>query len=281
MSTPVKIKSKKGFSILSISDIKDIISYKDLLYSLVKRDVGVIYKQTVLGFGWAILRPLVQMVIFTVFFGEMAGISSDIGGVPYAIFSYTALVPWAYFSTSLVGSTQSLVSNADFLTKVYFPRLIIPLTPIFAKMVDFLIAFSVLVMMMFYYGITPSYEVIYLPIMLALMVFTAFGMSLWFSALAVQYRDINQMIQFLGQLLMYLAPVIWPITYLDGWSETARTLYYLYPMAGVIEGFRAVLLNTTEVPWKMIGMGYISATFLVVTGLQFFRSKESTFADVA
>lgn len=280
MSVKVKVSAKDKSTLVSFKDIKEIVRYKDLLFALVKRDVGVIYKQTVLGFGWAIIRPVVQMVIFTVFFGKLAGIGdgmdSEKGG--YQLFSFAALVPWTYFSTSLISSTQSLVANKDFLTKVYFPRLIIPLTPILAKLVDFILSFFVLILMMIYYGVYPSVFIVVLPVLILLMILTSFGMSLWLSALSVQYRDINQMVMFLGQLLMYLAPVIWPISYIP---EKYLLLYGIYPMVGVIEGFRSVLLNSGPVQWDLIGMGFLSALFLVVSGLYFFRSKENYFADVA
>ena len=208
-----KVKGNSWFAIMS--NISELVEYKDLLYFLVKRDVNAIYKQTVLGFAWAIIRPFVQMVVFTLFFGKLAGIESSIkDGMPYALFSYIALVPWTYFSTSFIGSTSSLVNNASIITKVYFPRLIIPLTPVLAKAVDFLIAFSVVFLLMLYFGVYPSQNVIWLPLFVLMMFLLSIGMGFWFSAMAIQYRDINQLMQFGVQLLMYMAPIIWPISYI-------------------------------------------------------------------
>lgn len=275
----VNIKKRKRWELINRADLQELYQYRDLLYLLVKRDVNVLYKQTVLGFGWAILRPLVQMVIFTIIFGELAGIGKQVpDGVPYAVFSYVALVPWTYFSTSLTASTESLISNQQFITKVYFPRVIIPITPILAKLVDFLIAFSIMVLLMLYYGITPTINLLFLPVLLLLMILTSAGISFWLSAMAIQYRDIKQAIQFLAQILMYAAPVVWPISYVP---ERFLHIYSLYPIVGVIEGFRSALIGKTPMPYEMIGIGFVSATILFVSGAYYFRSKENIFADVA
>lgn len=273
-----KITPRKGWQFITIDDIKELAQYKDLLFMLVGREVSVLYKQTVLGFAWAIFRPLVQMVIFTVIFGKLVNMQAMIGtGVPYAVFSFTALVPWTYFAVALNSSTGSLVGNSQFITKVYFPRIIIPLTPIISKLLDFAIAFVILIIMLFAYGIVPNAQVVFLPILVLLMMMTAFGMSLWLSALAIQYRDVQQFMQFFAQLLMYAAPVIWPITLIP-----QEYHFYLgfYPMAGVIEGFRACLIGQTAMPWDMIGAGFVTATVLLLTGTLYFRSRESVFADV-
>ena len=245
---------------------------------LVKRDVTVLYKQTILGFAWAVIKPLAQMIIFTLIFGKFAGIEGQLDGeIPYSLFSFAALVPWTYFSSSLTNSTGSLVANSMFITKVYFPRVIIPITPVISKLVDFGIAFVILLAMIFAYGYAPNINIVFLPVLILLMFGTSLGIGLWLSALAIQYRDINQMIVFLVQLLLYLSPVIWPIKYVP---DSLRLMYGLYPMAGVIEGFRASLLGMGSMPWDLIGMGSITTTVLLLSGLWFFRGKENIFADV-
>jgi len=273
-----KINPRKGWHFFTAEDLRELLQYKDLLYMLVGREVSVLYKQTVLGFAWAIFRPVVQMVIFTVIFGKLVNMQSMIGtDVPYAVFSFTALVPWTYFAVALNSSTGSLIGNQQFITKVYFPRIIIPITPILSKLLDFAIAFVVLVVMLFAYGIVPNYQIVFLPLLVLLMMMTALGMSLWLSALAIQYRDVSQFMQFFAQLLMYAAPVIWPITLVP---EGYRFVYGFYPMAGVIEGFRASLIGQSAMPWDMIGAGFITATILMITGILYFRSRENIFADV-
>ncbi len=220
------IEPKPGWRLI---DVQELRQYKDLFYFLVWRDIKVLYKQTILGFIWAILRPVFSMIVFTVIFGRLASVPSD--GVPYPIFSYAALVPWTYFSTSLTGSTQSLINNVNMVTKVYFPRLVIPMTPVFAGLVDFAIAFAVLLAMMAWYRIIPTWNVVFLPFLVLLMVLTAGGIGMWFSALAIQYRDIRLAIPFIAQILMYAAPVVWPASLVP---TPLRPIYGLYPMAGVI-----------------------------------------------
>lgn len=275
----IEISKRKSWQLITGTDVVELLHYRDLLYMMVKRDVTIIYKQTVLGFAWAIIKPVVQMLIFTIIFGKFAGMQNQIqGGIPYALFSFIALVPWTYFSSALTNATNSLVSAQVFITKVYFPRVIIPLTPIISKLVDFAIAFGIMLLMLVYYQIPLSPKVALIPLLTLIMVITSLGMGLWLSALSIQYRDISQMMAFLAQLLMYLAPVIWPITLLP---EKYRLVYGLYPMVGVIEGFRACLLHTSPIPWDFIGMGSLTATLVLLTGLIYFRNKEKIFADVA
>lgn len=274
----VKITPRKGWQFITREDFRELMQYKDLLIMLVAREVSVLYKQTVLGFAWAIFRPLIQMVIFTLIFGKLVNMQSMIGtGLPYAVFSFTALVPWTYFAVALNGATGSLVGNSQFITKVYFPRIIIPLTPIISKLFDFAIAFVILILMLIAYGIMPTAQIVYMPLLILLMMMTAFGMSLWLSALAIQYRDVQQFMQFFAQLLMYAAPVIWPIALIP-----AEYHVYLgfYPMVGVIEGFRACLIGQAEMPWNMLATGFVTAILLMVSGTIYFRSRESVFADV-
>lgn len=271
------IKPKKGWQLI---DWKEFFEYKDLFYFLVLRDVKSIYKQTVLGFFWAIIRPVFSMIIFTVVFGGLAKMPSD--GIPYPIFSYAALIPWTYFSTTMTFSSQSLIAGSGIITKVYFPRLIIPLVPVMSKMVDFIISFAIFFILMAWYGVMPTYNIIWIPFLIILMIFTSSGIGMWLSALAIQYRDIPHGIQFLSQLLLYAAPVVWPISLIsDKFGENVKLIYGLYPMAGVIEGFRSALIGHNDMPWDMIGIGTISSIFLFFTGAFYFKKKERIFADVA
>ena len=267
------IEPKKGWQLI---DWRELREYRDLFYFLVWRDVKVLYKQTVLGFSWAIIRPVFSMLIFSVVFGELADVPSD--GVPYPIFSYAALLPWTYFSTAMADSTNSLVTNARMLSKVYFPRLVIPMTPVLAKLVDFAIASVILGLMMAWYGIVPTANIVFLPMLIVLMILTASGIGMWLSALAVQYRDVKHATVFLVQLMMYAAPVVWPASLIP---EAYRLAYGLYPMAGVIEGFRAALIGTQPMPWDFIGMGALAAAVVALSGAFYFRRMERVFADVA
>jgi lipopolysaccharide transport system permease protein len=277
LSQTTVIKPKSGWQLI---DWKELVEYRDLFYFLIKRDVLAIYKQTIMGFTWAIIRPIFSMIVFSVIFGGLAKIPSD--GTPYPIFSYVALIPWTYFSASMNASTQSLISGKGIFTKVYFPRLIIPLTPILSKLVDFAIAFLVLFGLMGWYGIKPTVNIVFLPILILMMMLTASGIGMWLSAMAIQYRDIPQGVGFLSQLLMYAAPVVWPLSLLqDRFGESATFLYGIYPMVGVIEGFRSSLLGHNPMPWELIGIGTLTATFLFISGALYFKSKERIFVDVA
>ncbi len=247
---------------------------------MVKREVTVIYKQTILGFLWAIIRPVFSMVVFSVVFGQLANIESD--GIPYPIFSYLAVVPWTYFSSALIGSTNSLISGAAIYTKVYFPRIIIPLTPIISGLVDFFISLLVVGFLLYYYSIIPTINIIYIPALIFIMILTSAGIGMWLSALAIQYRDIRFATQFLSQLLMYAAPVVWPASLIsEKFGEKINLLYSVYPMVGVIEGFRCSVIGHNSMPWDMILIGALSATFLFISGAIYFKKKEHIFADVA
>ena len=243
---------------------------------MVWRDVKVFYKQTVFGFSWAIIRPFFTMIVFSIVFGKLAKIPSD--NIPYPIFSYAALVPWTYFSTSLVASSNSLVSNIHIFTKVYFPRLIIPLTPVLGKLIDFAISFVFLLAMMSYYGIFPTVNVFYLPILIVLMALTSSGLGMLMSAIGIQYRDVRFGMQFIVTLLMYAAPVVYPASLIP---EKYRIFYGLFPMSGVIEGFRSSLLGTRPMPWDLLAVGTCSAITLFCFGLMYFNRMEKNFADVA
>ena len=273
----IVIKPKSGWQVI---DWKELIEYRDLFYFLIKRDVLAIYKQTVMGFTWAIIRPVFSMIVFSVIFGGLAKMPSD--GIPYPVFSYAALIPWTYFATAMNASTQSLISGKGIFTKVYFPRLIIPLTPVLSKLVDFFIAFIILFGLMAWYGISPTKNLIFLPVLILMMMLTASGIGMWLSAMAIQYRDIPHGVGFLSQLLMYAAPVVWPLSLLeDKFGESVSLAYGIYPMVGVIEGFRSALLGHNPMPWVLIGIGALSAIVLFISGALYFKSKERIFVDVA
>lgn len=260
--------------------LKELFRYKDLLYFMVLRDVTVQYKQSILGFAWAVINPFFSMVVFSIIFGKLANVPSN--GIPYPIFSYVAMLPWSYFSGSLTGSTSSLISKANMLSKVYFPRIIIPLTPAFSKLVDFAVSFVILFFMMAYYRISPNVNMVFLPYLILLMFLTATGIGMWFSALAIQYRDIKFAMTFVEKILMYLAPVVFPASLIqDKFGHTIYLLYGLYPMSGVIEGFRSCLIGKNPMPWDLLGIGSGVALVIFFTGILYFRKMERVFADVA
>lgn len=272
----IVIEAPKGW--LRI-DWRELYAYRDLFSLMVRRDVQVLYRQTVLGLAWAVLRPFISMILFTFIFGTIAKVDSD--GIPYSLFSYTALVPWTYFSTAVLASTMSLVSNSAMLSKVYFPRLVFPLTPIASKFVDFGIAFVFIPLFMLYYRVPPTANVVFLPLLVVIMALTSAGMGMLMSAMAVQYRDINYASQFLMQILMYAAPVVWSTSALTArFGETVRLLYGLYPMVGVIEGFRSALLGAIPMPWDLILIGGVSSVIIFLGGAYYFRQMEARFADV-
>jgi len=276
-NVPIKhqtiIQPSKGWQPINWNELWH---YKDLFYFLVWRDVKTRYAQSVLGIGWAVIQPVFSMIVFTIVFGKLARINSD--GVPYAIFSYTALVPWTYFSGALTSSSGSLLSASGMMTKVYFPRLVIPLSPVISKLVDFTIAFIILLGMMAFYDFYPTIQMIYLPLLVLLMMLTASGMGMWLTAMAIQYRDIKYAMSFFVQLLMYGAPVVYPASNVP---EQFRLLYGCFPMAGVIEGFRSILLQTNPIPWDLLGVGSLVASLLFISGAFYFRRMEQYFADVA
>ena len=257
-------------------DGRELWHYRDLLAFLVLRDVRIRYSQSVLGVGWALMQPFFQMIVFTVVFGRLAQIDSE--GVPYAIFSYTALVPWTYFAAAVTESTGSLVASASLLSKVYFPRLIIPLAPVLARLLDFVIALGLLAVMLLAFRITPTPWAVTLPLLTVPMILTAAGLGSLLTALAVRYRDVKYGIGLLVQLLMYASPVVYPASLVP---PPLRLLYGLNPMAGVIEGYRAALLGTTPMPWDLIAVGSVSAVVIAVVGIRYFRRMERFFADVA
>ena len=249
--------------------------YRELMYFLVWRDVKVRYKQTVVGGGWVILQPLLTMMIFTVIFSYLAKIPSD--GVPYPIFAYTALLPWTYFNQALSRGGGGLVGSANLISKVYFPRLIIPLASVATPLVDFGLSFVILLGLTIWYGITPTWGVLALPLFLLLAVMTGLAVSLFLSALNVKYRDVGYVIPFLTQFWMYASPVIYPVSLVP---EKWRLLYSLNPMVGVIEGFRWAMLGKAPPDFGVMAASVIVVIALLFTGIVYFKHMERTFADI-
>jgi lipopolysaccharide transport system permease protein len=255
-------------------DLHELWNYRELLTSFTMRDIKIRYKQTALGFLWAIIQPLFMMVIFTIIFGAFAKIPSD--GVPYPLFSFAALLPWMLFSEGLTRSTMSMVANANIMTKVYFPRLIMPISGILSPLVDFVVSISILIVMMAYYGFVPTWNVVFLPLFVILALATSLGVGLWLSALNVKYRDFQYTVPFIIQLWMYASPVVYPASMLP---ESIQPLYGLNPMAGVIEGFRWALLGT-EIPGSMIFVSVGVVAALLISGMFYFRRMEQYYADI-
>ena len=265
----------------SVVRLDELWAHRELLYFFVWRDVKVRYKQTALGAAWAVLQPLLTMLIFTIFFGRMAGIGSE--GVPYPIFSYAGLLPWTFFSQGLGQASNSLVGSASLLKKVYFPRLIVPVSAVLGGLVDFAVAFVVLVGMMFWYGVEPGLGVLLLPLLLLLSAAAALGAGLFLAALNVEFRDVRYVMPFFIQLLLFVTPVIYPASEVTAKLEEMGLpgwLYGLNPMAGVVQGFRWSLLGSGMNPGPLLAAGTAVTAVLLVGGLLYFRRMERTFADI-
>ena len=266
------IRPSRGWIALNL---RDLWEYRELLYFLTWRDVKVRYKQTVMGAAWAIIQPFFSMVVFSLFFGKLARMPSD--GIPYPLFSYAALVPWTFFANGLSQSSNSLVGSANLIKKVYFPRLVVPISSVVSGVVDFVLAFVVLLGMMFYFGAVPTWNVVWLPLLLLLALVTALGVGLWLTAMNVMFRDVRYAIPFLVQAWMFATPIAYPSSLLE---EPWRTLYGVNPMAGVVEGFRWALLGTETAPGPIVLVSALVAVALLVSGAFYFRRMEKTFADV-
>lgn len=266
----IKHGSKWGFDTL-----KEIWEYRELLLFLIWKDIKVKYKQTSIGILWAIIQPFSIMVIFAIFFGKFAKIPSD--GVPYPIFAYTALVPWTYFSNSLINATNSIVEYQRVITKVYFPRVLLPLSSILHNLLDFIIAFIILIGMMVFYKIMPSVRIFYAIFFLILAIMTATGVGLWLSSLNVKYRDVRYIMNFLVQLWLFATPIAYPSSVVP---EQWRPLYGLNPMVGVIEGFRWTLLGSTKPDPKMLSVSTVIVIIILFLGALYFKKTEDTFADI-
>ena len=255
-------------------DRKELADYRDLFFFLIFRDIKVLYAQTVLGFSWALLNPFIQILIFTVIFGKVAQL--DTGGIPYALFSTVAIVPWTYMSNAMSAGSTSLVAGQGMLGKIYFPRVIFPITPILAKLVDFVISILLIILALLYYGVWPGMNLLLMPLFVLMMIAVPLGISLWLSALAIRYRDVKFAMPFVMRMLIYSAPIVYSAAKIP---ESWRLVYSLNPIVGVIEGFRACLLGS-EVPWMFILPGIFTSVLLVVGGLLYFHRMEKVFVDV-
>lgn len=268
----IVVKPSKGWMSLNLDELWE---YRELLYFLSWRDIKVRYKQTVLGAAWAIIQPFFTMVIFSLFFGKLAKVPSD--GIPYPIFAYAALVPWHFFANGINQSANSLVGNANLIKKVYFPRLVAPLSSVISGVVDFVLAFAVLLGMMIFYDIYPTSNILWLPFLLLLAFVTSLGVGLWLAALNVQFRDVFYVVPFLIQFWLFATPIAYPSSLL---SKPWRTVFGINPMVGVVEGFRWALLGTDTTPGPIIIVSTMVALMSLVSGVFFFRRMEKTFADV-
>jgi lipopolysaccharide transport system permease protein len=267
-----RIEPSKGWISLGL---RELWQYRELLFFLAWRDIKVRYKQTALGAAWAVIQPLFTMLVFTLFFGRLAKVPSD--GIPYPLFSYTALLPWQLFAYALTESSNSVVANERLITKVYFPRLVVPLASILAGLVDFAIAFTLVIGMMVWYGVRPTWAVLTLPFFVILAMAAALGVGLWLSALNVQYRDVRYTLTFIVQFWLLASPVAYSSTLVPvRW----RPLYGLNPMAGVIEGFRWALLGKAQAPGAMLWVSVVIVALVLAGGLYYYRRMEKTFADL-
>lgn len=255
-------------------NLKELWEYRDLFFFLIWRDIKVIYAQTILGFLWAILNPLIQIAIFTVVFGRVAKIPTE--GIPYALFSGVAIVPWTYMSTAMTNSSQSLVSGQAMLGKVYFPRLIYPFTSILAKLVDFSISILIIFALLIYYQVYPTWNLLYLPVLVFFMMTASAGIGLWFSAMAIRFRDIRHLMPFLIRMLMFSAPIVYSASTIP---SDYRFLYSFNPIVGIIEGYRACFLGT-PIPWQFVVPGLLTALVIFLGGMIYFKKMEHVFVDV-
>ncbi len=265
------IKPKKGWQLINFEEIKE---YRDLFYFLVWRDIKVLYAQTVMGFSWAILQPIIQILIFTIIFGKVAKLSTD--GTPYFLFSTLAVIPWTYMSDAMSSSSQSLVSNSGMLGKIYVPRLIFPITSILSKLVNFLVSVIIIISVLLYYRIAPTWNLLFFPFFILLMMCIPAAIGLWLSTLTIRFRDVKFALPFVIRMLMYSAPIVYSASSIP---EKYRIIYSLNPIVGVIEGFRACLLGTS-MPWLHIGPGVITVLILLVSGAFYFKRMERLFVDV-
>jgi len=261
----------KGFEAIDFAELR---RYQDLFYFLVLRDVKVLYAQTILGFTWAILNPAIQIILFTVIFGKIASVPTD--GIPYFLFSAVAIIPWTYMSESMIQSSQSLVSEQHMLGKIYFPRMIYPLTPLFSKLVDFTISSLLLIGVLIFYKVTPTWNMLLLPLFVILMMSVPAGIGMWLSSLAIRYRDVKFAMSFIIRMLIYTAPIVYSASSIP---DAYRVLYSFNPIVGVIEGFRACLLGL-PIPWMYILPGIGTAVILLASGAMYFRRMERIFVDV-
>ncbi|MBI5935037.1 MAG: ABC transporter permease [Chloroflexi bacterium] len=270
--TTIYIKPSHGLAALNL---RDLWVYRELVFFMVWRDVKVKYKQTILGMAWAVIQPVMNMLIFTFVFDRVAKLATD--GIPYEIFSFTALLPWGLFVTALNQGSRSLVAHNNMVTKIYFPRIILPMSSVFAGLVDFAIALVILVGLMFYFHVTPAWNLLWtLPFFVLLAIITALGVALWLSAINVKYRDVNQALPFLTQFWFFATPVAYSFSNLP---ENFQLLLSFNPMTGVVNGFRWALLGAGNGPDAALWVSVAISVLILVTGLYYFRSTERTFAD--
>jgi lipopolysaccharide transport system permease protein len=265
------IEPPKGFEAI---DFAELGRYRDLFYFLVLRDVKVLYAQTILGFAWALLNPAIQIILFTVIFGKIANVPTD--GIPYFLFSTVAIIPWTYISEAMNQSSQSLVSEQGMLGKVYFPRMIFPLTPVLSKLVDFTISLLLLIGVLMFYKVPPTWNMLLLPVFVFYMMLIPAGIGMWLSSLAVRFRDVKFAMSFIIRMLIYTAPVLYSASSIP---PQYRLLYSLNPIVGVIEGYRACLLGG-PIPWEFIVPGMLTGVLLMLTGAMYFRRMERVIVDV-
>lgn len=267
----VVIKPRSGWQII---DFKELKEYRDLFLFLVWRDIKILYAQTILGFSWAILNPLLQIIVFALVFGRIAQIPTD--GIPYVLFSTVAIIPWTYMSQAITQSSQSLVQGQQMLGKIYFPRLIFPITPVLARLVDFVISIVIVLVVIVYYRVTPTWNLLLFPLFLLMMMSIGAGIGMWLSAMAIRFRDVKFAMTFIIRMLMYSAPIVYSASSIP---NKYRMIYSLNPIVGVIEGFRACLLGGAF-PWQYILPGIFTALILVISGSLYFKRMERVFVDV-
>lgn len=271
MAKPFRIQPTTGWRWL---DLRELWDYRELIYFLTWRDIKVRYKQTAIGVGWVLLQPLAMMAAFSLFFGALAKIPS--AGIPYPLFAYAGLLPWQVFSRAISESTHSLIIDQRLITRVYFPRLIVPLASVLAAAVDFIIASALLSVLLLWYGVALSANVVWFPAFVLLMLMTALGIGFWLSALNVEYRDVMYLVPFLNQFWLFVTPVAYPSSLVP---EAWRAVYGLNPMVGVVEGFRWALLGAGQPPGPMLGVSTLIAMTLFISGVMWFRRRERTFVD--
>lgn len=265
------VEPRSGWQLINLRELKE---YLDLFYFLVWRDIKVLYAQTILGFSWAILQPLIQIVIFTIIFGKVAKVPTD--GVPYFLFSSVTIIPWTYMAQAMTQSSQSLVAGQNMLGKIYFPRLIFPITPVLSRLVDFLISATMLFCVIIFYRVPPTMNLLLLPFFVIFMIVIPTGAGMWLSALAIRFRDVRHAMSFVVRMLMYTAPIVYSASSIP---PKYRFLYSLNPIVGVIEGFRSCLLGTA-MPWPYILPGIITSIVLLFSGAMYFKRMEHVFVDV-
>jgi lipopolysaccharide transport system permease protein len=267
----ISIKPRSGWQVI---DFKALKEYRDLFFFLVWRDIKVMYAQTILGFSWAVLQPLIQLVIFTIVFGRIAKVPSD--GIPYVLFASVAVIPWTYLSQAMTQSSQSLVQGQGMLGKIYFPRLIFPITPVLSRLVDFGISIILVIAIIIYYRVMPTWNFLLFPLLLLMMMCISAGIGMWLSALAIRYRDVKHAMGFVVRMLMYSAPIVYSASSVP---EKYRLIYSLNPIVGVIEGYRACFLGT-PIPWQFMLPGMAVTVVLFIGGAMYFKRMERFFADV-